>query len=253
MENVQLRVQSDPDDKGRAYLSHAGDRLEEAERLVDEGADSTQAAHTVDTFVVQTVAGADLLLASFEEQRDPEDIEVIREFTADALPRLQGLAESAPADIQDELARAAVVVQRIDQQAAATCAECSDLPSLEMPMLMAQAAEISRAMEAVRERSPNNDHPTIAVRLPGTGTDSTQESSDSLLRAGTDDGPRLGVKSPNVLPEDPEQALKELDDASGGLLGQVSSTTEKTTKELQESLDDAVDSTVDQGGTVLGD
>jgi hypothetical protein len=256
IENVQLRVQSDPDDKGRTYLSHAGDRLTEAERLVDEGADSAQTAHTVDSFVVQTVAGADLLLSSFQEKRDPEDVEVLREFTADALPRLQGLAETAPADLQDELARAAVVVQRIDQQAAAACAECSDLPSLEMPVLMAQAAEISRAMEAVRDRSLNNDHPTLGVRLPGpgTGTDSTQEpSDDSLLGTGTAEGPRLGVKSPNVLPKDPEQALKELDDASGGLLGQVSSTTEKTSKELQDGLDDAVGSTLDQGDTLLGD
>lgn len=252
IEDAQLSMQSDPDDRGRTYLEQAQDRLEEAGRLVDDEASSAVVADTVDSFVVQAVAGADLLLGSFEDDRAPEDVAVLRTFAAESLERLQALAESAPADIQDELARAAVVLQRIDQQAAATCENCSELPSLEMPVLMAQAAEISRAMDALRTQEINNDHPALAVKLPGARPRSDSGPTAATPGAGADtqqpgDGaPRLPVDSPGDLPTDPVQALKDVDRATGGLLGQVGTDTGDTTKKLTEDLEDTVDGTLDQ-------
>ncbi len=175
IEDAQLSLQTDPDDRGRTYLAQAEDRLQEASQLVDDEASSTVVADTVDSFVVQAVAGADLLLESFEDGRAPDDVETLRTFASKSLTHLQQLAKDAPDDIQSELAGAAVVLQRIDQQAAAACADCSDLPSLEMPVLMAQAAAISRAMDAVRTQQVNNDHPALDVPLP----QSRPRSSDS--------------------------------------------------------------------------
>jgi hypothetical protein len=249
IEDAQLSLQTDADARGRTYLEQASDRLVEADRLVEEGASSTAVAETVDSFVVQAVAGADLLLGSFEEGQSDADVQVLREFAADALGRLQALAEAAPADIQDELARAAVVLQRIDQQAAASCADCSSLPPLEMPVLMSQAAEISRAMEAVRtSQELNNDHPALDVKLPQPtgprrGDTGSDDGGTPSTTTGGDD-PQLSVTSPGQLPPRPQEALEQLDQATGGLLGQVTDTTEKTVEELEKELDDAVDSTV---------
>jgi hypothetical protein len=250
IEDVRLSIQSDADSKGRAYLQQAQSRLQEADELLADDAPSGQVAETVDSFVVQAVAGTDLLLGSFEDERDPEDVELLRSFAADSLTRLQSLAESAPAEIQDELARAAVVLQRIDQRAASACADCSDLPTLQMPVLMAQAAEISRAMAAVRSRGITNEHPALAVDVPrpaepGPATGDVAPPREPDLAPLEPQQPSIRVEGPRQLPRDPDQALKGLDDASGGLLGQVGGTAEKTAEDLSKTVDDTL------GGTGL--
>jgi hypothetical protein len=244
LEDARLSVQSADESRGRSYLAQASSRLDEATRLVQEDAPSIVVADTVDSFVVQAVAGADLLLASYGDTRAPDDVQDLRAFAKDALTRLQALAEDAPADVQDELTRAAIVLQRIDQQATSTCDQCSELPSLDLPALMAQAAEISRAMEAVRTQKPNNDHPPIVVTLPRPGS-----QGQPLAGGGSDsgEGPRSGgggavatADGASTVLQTPQKALKELDKASGGLVGQLSTTTKKTTekKTTEETVDD---------------
>lgn len=260
IEDAQLRVQSDADSRGRTYLDQARARLDEAERLVDEGASSTAVAETVDEFVVQSVAGADLLLGSYADEQSTDDVEVLREFAADTLESLQVLAETAPADIQDELARAAVVLQQIDQQASATCSGCSDLPVLEMPVLMSQAAEISRAMEAMRTRQVSNDHPAMAVRLPSgdpaasSRSDRPAPSEEGGSAGASGGGTGVGASGGLPVPQDPQQALEELDRATGGLLGRVTRGPEETVDQLQDGLrdelEDAVGSTLDDPGVL---
>lgn len=255
IEEAQLRVQSDADSRGRTYLEQASSRLEEAGRLVEDEASTTAVADTVDSFVVQAVAGADLLLASFEKEQAPEDVEDLRVFAADALQRVQVLAESAPAATQDELARAAVVLERIDQQAAASCEQCSDLPVLQMPALMAQAAEVSRAMESVRTEKPNNDHPLVDPGMTGSdeassapreqrdgGGSGTTEPAPSPDQSGP--GPSV-PKLPKLVTSDPQKALDEVDDATGGLVGRLNDTTEETVDQVEDGLGDVLDSPLD--------
>lgn len=254
IEDARLGVQSAPEDRGRTYLEQANDRLLEADRLVEEDAATVTVEETVDSFVVQAVAGGDLLLASFEEQQTGEDVQVLRTFTADALERLRTLAEEAPADIQDELARAAVVLLRLDQQAATACADCSDLPSLEMPLLMAQAAEINRAMAAVRTQQPDNNHPSLAVTVPrrvAGGGAGSQVDAPTGPQPGDDDqrsdAPGLGAGVSEDLPRTTREAFKQLDDATGGLLdkvGGIGTDTGETTKQLTDGLTDTFEDTL---------
>lgn len=256
IEDAQLSFQTAADDRGRTYLQQAEDRLDEATRLLAEESYTPAVAETVDSFVVSAVAGADLLLASFDETGATEDVGLLRTFTAEALARLQELAESAPAEIQDELARAAVVLQRIDQEASASCEECSDRPALEMPVLMAQAAEISRAMEAVRTQDINNDHPSMGVRLPAPSQPAPRSGGGDATagegtRSGGDGLPRLGSDA-SQLPKTPKEALDGVDDATGGLLGQVTTTTEKTVKDLEKNVEEGVDDVEEGVDDVLG-
>jgi len=61
--------------------------------------------------------GAQLLFTSFEESADPEAVVSVRTFTAHGISTLESLAGSVPADAQDELADAAILLQGIDQEA----------------------------------------------------------------------------------------------------------------------------------------
>lgn len=260
IEDARLSVQSDADSRGRSYLEQASSRLEEADRLVQDDASSLAVADTVDSFVVQAVAGADLLLAAYADEGAPEDVDDLRAFAAGALTQVRELAESAPADIQDELARAAVVLQRIDQQAAATCEECSDRPSLEMPVLMAQAAEISRAMEAVRTENPNNDHPPLDPPAPQPDR-AAQQPREQGGQGGSgggqssqpDQGGAVDTEgAPRVLTKDPQQLLKGVDDATGGLVGELSSSTKDTTDSTTETVEDIGDELEDGLDDTIG-
>jgi hypothetical protein len=256
IEDAQLRLQSEPDGRGRVYLDQASARLDEATELIEDGGSETAVAEVVDDFVVQAVAGADLLLGSYEDgQAADADVEVVREFAADAVERLQQLAERAP-EVQQELARAVIVLQRIDQQASAACSECSDLPALELPELMAQAAEISRAMEAVRAGKLDNDHggPLAVDGLRDKvrkAPDSTAAADETPLlpdgEQATGGKTELGVSEPR-LRKDGEETLKRLDDATGGLLGGVTETTEKSVKSVTDGVKD-VRTGVEQGLT----
>ena len=257
IEDAQLSIQSDPEGRGRNYLDQAASRLEEAERLVQDEATSSAVAETVDTFVVQAVAGADLLLTSFEENgRAPEGVQDLRQFAADSTAQLKQLAESAPSDITDELARAAVVLQRIDQQAASTCDQCSDLPSLELPVLMAQAAEISRAMEAVRSQELDNDHPSLELTprrsqpAPAESEPREQSASGSSGTTGEQTPeparpPALGgtgdTGGSTLLPRTPQKALEGVDDATGGLLDNIDGASRKATDEVKSGVDGLVE------------
>jgi hypothetical protein len=253
IEDAQLGLQSEPADKGRAYLAQAEERLDEASSLIETGAPSDQVAGNVDLFVVQAVAGSSLLLDSYRDGGSTEDVESLRDFSARTLDQLQDVAKDAPADLQDELARAAVVVRGIDEQASAACASCEDRPSLQLPALMAQAAQISQAMEALRSQEVSNDHPALELKVPtspldSNGARSTDGSESDDGEATSTDG--TGIDIGADLPQSPRQALDGLDDATGGLVGSVGDSTEKTVKQLTEELEEQVDDTLD--GDVLG-
>ncbi len=250
IEDVRLGVQSEPADKGRSYLDQAEERLDEAAQMVETGAPSDQVAQSVDLFVVQAVAGSSLLLESFNAEGSSQDVETLRDFSAETLQRLQSVAKAAPADIQDELARAAVVVQGIDQQASDACGTCSSRPTLDMPVLMAQATQISQAMDALRSQEINNDHPALTVEIPTKAQDTNNRRSGSGSgQNGSGDGDRSSTEGPRLsvgaeLPSEPRRALEKVDEATGGLVGKVSDDTEETVKQIQDGVKDSIDETL---------
>lgn len=253
IEDAQLGLQSEPSDKGRAYLAQAEERLDEASGLIEAGAPSDQVVGNVDLFVVQAVAGSSLLLDSYRDDGATADVESLRDFSARALDQLQTVAKDAPADLQDELARAAVVVRGIDEQASAACASCEERPSLQLPTLMAQAAQISQAMEALRSQEVSNDHPALELEVPNAAIDSngvrsTDGSGSDDDGATSTDGSGSDIGAD--LPQSPRQALDGLDDATGGLVGSVGDSTEKTVEQLTDELEKQVEDTLD--GDVLG-
>lgn len=247
LENAQRTITTDDSAKGEAFLSQADDRLSEVGALVERDASSLQIADTLQGFVTQTMTGSELLLDSFAEEQDPAAVEQVRSFVADALVTLTALAEVAPADVRDEIAEAGFVLQRIDEQAAAACADCSDLPPLEVPTGMQQTAQIMRAMEQVRITRVDNTRDPLAVPLP-SGVEAPQPSTEAPSQPGTGSGGvelpggggSLGVEQgTGKLPKNPDELLGAVDDATGGLLGTVGDTADQLLPgELGDTTDD---------------
>ena len=237
LEGAQSSMSRNDAAKGKTYLASANDRLDEARSLVDSEAAPEAITTTLETFTVQAMTGSDLLLADFDEERSPSDVAEVRAFAADALAGLQELAKTAPPETQEALTRAGFVLQRIDEQALSACSTCSDLPALQVPMLMERTAQITQALEAARTESrKDQSHPTLGIKLPPStvGGGSTAAPRPDVEDGGGSlvPGDSTGIGTGAGLPSDPKDVLDGVDQATGGLLGQVGS---KTTDVLPES------------------
>lgn len=248
LENAQRSFQRDDADKGQAFLSQAGDRLDEARTLVDRDASADEVGAALRSFTTQAMTGTDLVLQSYQEDNDPELVQEVRSFTADALTSLTALGEVAPTELADEIAQAGFVLKRIDDMATQLCADCSELPSLQVPDDMRTTAEVQRATRRVQMSRPDNSHPAAAVQLPADqsadapSTDGGTGSTTGGTKSGGTKLPSLGGDDAQVaLPKDPKDLLGAVDDATGGLLGSVTDTTGKVLPgELGKTTDDLI-------------
>jgi hypothetical protein len=240
LESGERFLQRDDAAKGHAFLDQAGARLDEAQALVGRDATSREISTSLRSFSTQAMTGSDLLLGSFEEDRDPALVEDVRSFTADALETLTALSATAPADLSDEIAQVGYVLQRIDAAAAQACTSCSDRPALQVPQGMQETAAIQKAMAAVRLQKLDNSHPAPAVRLPVASP--SQGTGGTAADPSTPDEPSLvgGDKELDVtLPKDPQDLLGAVDDATGGLVGSLCDTTGKVLpQDLGKTTDD---------------
>lgn len=158
LESAEARLAGSQADQGKELLEQARSRLTELSGLVAGDGDLTRVPATVDAFSQQAVQGSDLLIRSFDENADPALIEDVRSFTAASLTELRTLAGAAPAEAQDELADAAALVIRIDDQARAACPSCaSDLPQLDLPDLFLPAGENGTPLDGSQGSSARDD------------------------------------------------------------------------------------------------
>jgi hypothetical protein len=227
IERAQADLSTDSAGKGQYLLDQAIGRLDEVEGLLSESSD-TQVPSTITDFTIQSREGASLLFAAFEETRDPEVIRTIRVFAADGLASLQVLAQSAPADAQDELALAAKTMRDIDAEASALCSSCaSDLPDLEVPAIFlasADATETIRRLEG-RAKTLSNAHPVVDPKLldkvEDAATDAESNEPDpsdggGSTTTGTENPPVTGdvtVTEDGDLQDTVDEVLTDLADA----------------------------------------
>ncbi len=186
IEHAQAGLSTSPAGKGRDLLHQANDRLTEVAGLLaaDPSTAAPEIPQTIDDFTAQAQEGAQLMMTSFGDTRDPASIVAVREFAAHGLTTLQDVARNAPADSQDELAAAAVALSEIDQQAQDLCASCaSDLPDLDVPPMFLATAEVDRALRDPALAQLDNSHPVIvdkrAVQQPAHASDSSGSAPKS--------------------------------------------------------------------------
>src|SRR5690349_15852258 len=104
IESAQVRLATDDADRGRTLLAQAGIRLTELEELTagDDGHDQL-VADTLDDFTRQSRDGVRSLLASYDATGDESDAQVVRDFTATSMARLERLQGELPESARDDL------------------------------------------------------------------------------------------------------------------------------------------------------
>ncbi len=175
---------------------------DEVEALLAEHRSPTEVSATLGDFDAQSLRGSGLLLDSFADTRDPEVVAQVRAFTADQMASLARIAGTAPAEHQQDLARSASGLRRIDQRAAAACSTCDDgRPALRLPTELATAREADQALRALRQAPVDNSHPVLTdVTAPGNRGSSPGTPRSGSAGGGngdskgvpTDDGPGPG-------------------------------------------------------------
>jgi len=216
IERAQAGLNTNDAGKGRDLLGQATDRLGEVQSLVEEkGAGSPQVPSTIDDFAEQAQEGADLLVKSFQENRDPKAIETVRSFAASSLAVLQELAKVAPPDAQEALANAGMQLQRIDQQALRLCGNCaSDLPPLQITDVLLLSSDLRAAIEAAAKADNSRVQADKGSTSTGNGSTSSSTSTKSPAKS---EAPALPSTS------DPSTTVKT------------------TTKDVKETVDNTVD------------
>jgi hypothetical protein len=231
IEQAQVGLSISPAGKGRDLLHQANDRLDEVQGLIEQQSVSgtPQIPATLTDFTRQAQEGADLLMTSFTQTRDPDSIRTLRTFTIDGIGTLQELAGVAPADAQDELAEAALALSSINEQASALCDTCvSDLPTLELPKLFLAATEAERALRGAGDAELDNSHPVVVdkravaratVPESGSTTAARPEPTTSVAPSETETD-----SSGGVLPSKESVKKSDLGEVVGGTVGGVTGT-----------------------------
>jgi len=124
LEAVATKVSVSDDSRGRRELSHALNRLTEAERLVDDRAQAAPVSKTLDDFSTQARDGASHLLASFETDNEASSVESIYVFTDEARARLTALSAKVPEGAKPAHAGALALVNELALRAHETCPAC---------------------------------------------------------------------------------------------------------------------------------
>jgi Domain of unknown function (DUF5667) len=254
IEQAQTSLSPGAAGKGHALLDQASGRLDEVQGLLAESSatGTPEVPLTLTEFTDQAKQGSDLLLASYQADRDPTSVAAVRSFASKGLESLQALAQDAPTQAQDELRAAALTLRDIDRRASDLCAACSPLPSLQVPRMFLVSADADRALRqarALESRAPlDNSHPVVVPKAAVRQT-STQETSGSggSSQTGTA-GSGTGAAAPTApstaaAPSLPKAPKVDLGAAPGSdLLGQTSKDLGKTTQKLGDTVQDLGDS-----------
>lgn len=236
IERAEASLQVSEAGKGRHLLDQARGRLVEVRGLISDDAPAgpTRVPTALDDFTAQAEQGAGLLFESFREDRDPASVNAVRDFTADALEELEGLAATAPSSSQADLRAAALALRDLDQRASQLCTSCAaGAPTLDLPPVFLAAAEADRALGGVDAGSLDNSHPFVVPRslVPAQDDRDGKRSKDGRGKGGDGSGDGGGSDAP-ALPGAPDLPGGGGDGNGGGGTGDLS--------DPQGTLDDTV-------------
>jgi hypothetical protein len=167
LEQAQVQLNASEAGKGQDLLAQASHRLVEVKGLVetDEAQDGPQVPETLAAFSSSAEQGSKLMFESFRQTGDPDTIVSVRSFAAEGIATLKSLAGQVPADAQDELASAAILLHDIDSEAAGLCDTCAPgRPVVEVPGIFLARAEVERALRLASLRDLENNHPVVVDR-----------------------------------------------------------------------------------------
>jgi len=249
LENAQTGLYTG-DAKTEEILGNASVRLDEVSQLAEEGTTQSdaQVPGTLQDFTEQAQEGATRALDSGDE----EQITELRDFAADSMRTLEELDSVVPESARDELAAAARLVSRIDQQARAACPTCGGAV-LDVPQIfLTSASESGGTVAPGKSATPSTTHQGDG---PDGGSPSSQPSSGpSVGLPGGDDttAPDPGSTPTPGLPTQTTGSNDPIGDALDDLLGDTDTATSDPLEPISSPLASSVDDALDDVDGLLG-
>lgn len=149
LEAAGERVSLSDAGRGRDLLAQADTRLTELATLGAD-ADPLTVERSLTEFGQATTRGAALLLDDHARSGDVESAQAVRDFAAEAMPRLESLTAGTDPVLLSRYAEAAGLLAAIDQQARDACAACSGAP-VQMPSVLADGIAFASARTTLTE------------------------------------------------------------------------------------------------------
>jgi len=265
IEDARAGFGGDDASRGEELLANATGRLDEVRALVVRGTDAGIAAtpSTLEDFTSQSVEASDVVLRAYEQDRDPEPVRELREFTDASMDQLLALEPQLPSAAHDELVEAARTLTEIDDRARRLCPACgggiTEIPRL----LLSSAAHAGVASvtvpEAARPRRPAQLRQgsgaadgTGPVTLPDvdpddltSATGDSPSGDDSTDGTGDQEGSTTSTRPTDGRTQDPITELADTLTSQGGR------TSTETSTELDDTVGTVLDGVEDVTGSLL--
>ncbi|HEY3530429.1 MAG TPA: DUF5667 domain-containing protein [Nocardioides sp.] len=226
IESAHAELTFDRGDRGRVLLSSAGTRLDEAEELSREHADSTRVDQALDAFTQQAIDGSDLLVADYEATGDRTSITALRSFTATSMGRLEALQSEIPSQSLESLLQAAQALDQVQQTSVHTCPSCPGPMVSSMPSVLVHASRST--VDTWQVAAPKPRH-------------------HGIVHEGSDGGPQLPdlpSKLPPASVTDPDTSSADPGETQPPTAGDVQHTVKHLTDGLSDGQQNDVASTV---------
>ena len=150
--------------QGEALLKQAATRMDEVRALQAQGsADPELLATTLDSFRTAADEGSQKLFTAYQAEGNSQDIDTVRDFTAEQMADVTALAERTSNPSTDEsLLDAADTLADIDQQARVLCGSCGPEAALAPPEALSAAAGAAAA-DSLLARPANQAQVDVAA------------------------------------------------------------------------------------------
>lgn len=268
IESAQVRLAADDAARGRVMLAQAGTRLTELEELAAGDAGDQLVAGTLDTFTRQSSDGVRTLLTSYEATGSDRDAQDARDFTASSMDRLEALEDQLPESARDELVAAGRTLTDLDLEISNACLACTGgitttpdfllastptdlLAGLDADAVTLEAAPISgqdlTGITVPEELDPQQPVPTAG--LPSTPASTPTLPVPTSTQPTKTDPTKPIDEATGTVTETTGEVVDELDDATGGALGGLTTGIDDATGgligEVTGTLGDATGGTLD--------
>lgn len=163
LEQLQIAMNSNDAARGAEHLRLAGERLDEVEGLLENGASVEQIGSALTAYSEHAEEGSHLMFRAYQSEANPNDIAAVREFTTTQVRQVEEIADLAPPTSTSEFGAVAGLLSEIDQQARVLCQDCSGAaavaatladPNATDPIIELVAAPVESAIQTLRQVLP---------------------------------------------------------------------------------------------------
>jgi len=165
VEAVELAFHRSDAGRGEFQLSQAGDRLSEAQSLIDKGDSHTDdlVAESLTDFTKQAEAGSKSLFSDYAKEGDDASIDKVNSFATQSSTTLAALSGQLSPGADAAFKAAASTVRDLAMQASSLCTACR---TAELTSLADAVSAIIKADESTKAGAADLESPSLGTPTP---------------------------------------------------------------------------------------